>query len=99
MAIPGLKDFNRLLSSAQSEVAAWSLTPGAASTRRESLDYVLGLLDAIQDSDHVGSLKAAFANVFATVELFGVPVSEVAPSLVRLSTLLAEREQKHPLKD
>lgn len=99
MAVPGLEDFNRLLDSAQSEIEAWSLTPAAGGVRSESLSYVLEVLRATQQSVHVGSLKAGFANVFSTVESFGVPVSEVSPSLVRLSSLLSEREHKHPLRD
>jgi len=99
MAVPGLKDFNRLLDSAQSEIKAWSLTPAAAGVRPESLSYALDALGAIQLSVHLGSLKAGFVNVVSTVESFGVPVSDVSPSLVRLSSLLSEREQKHPLKD
>jgi hypothetical protein len=99
MAVPGLKDFNRLLDSAQSEIEAWSLTPAAAGARPESLTYVLDLLGAIQQSVHVGSLKAGFANIFSTLESFGVPMSEVSPSLVRLNSLLSERENKHPLRD
>ena len=98
MAVPGLKDFNRLLDSAQSEIEAWSLTPAAAGARPESLRYVLEVLGAIRQSVHVGSLKAGFANVFSTVESFGVPVSEVSPSLVRLGSSLSERGHKHPLR-
>ena len=99
MAVPGLKDFNQLLDSAQSEIEAWSLTPAATGARPGSLSYVLEVLGAIQQSVHVESLKAGFANVFSTVESFGVPVSEVSPSLLRLSSLLSEREHKHPLRD
>jgi len=99
MAVPGLKDFNRLLASAQLEIEAWSRSPAAAGARPESLSYILSVLGAIQESVHVGSLKVGFANIFSTVESLGVPVSEVSPSLARLNSLLSEREHKHPLRD
>ena len=99
MAVPGLKDFNRLIDSAQSEIDAWSSTPAAATVPASRLDYVRDVLAAIENSGSIGSLAAGFRNVPSTVESFGVPVSEVAPSLVRLSALLAEREQKDLRKD
>jgi hypothetical protein len=91
MAVPGLKDFNRLIDSAQSEIEAWSKTPGVSAS---SLHYAQTVLAAIEDSDSIGSLVVGFRNVLASVESFGVPASDVSPSLVRLSTLLAERERK-----
>ena len=94
MAIPGLKEFNRLIDSAQLEIDAWSLTPAAVGVPHSRLDYVQDVLAAIEDSVSVGSLAAGFYNVLATVESFGLPVSQVSPSLMRLSELLAEREQK-----
>ena len=94
MAIPSLKDFNRLIDSAQSEIEAWSKTPAAGAVSASSLDYARDVLAAIEDSVSVGSLAVGFRNVLSTVESFGVPVSDVSPSLSRLSALLAEREQK-----
>ena len=94
MAVPGLKDFNRLIDSAQSEIEAWSRTPAAAGVPDSSLSYVRDVLAAIEDSVSIGSLAAGFRNVLSTVEEFGVPAADVSPSLVRLSVLLAERERK-----
>ena len=94
MAVPGLKDFNRLIDSAQSEIEAWSRTPAAVDVAASRLGYVRDVLAAIEDSVSIGSLAAGFRNVLSTVESFGVPAADVSPSLVRLSVLLAEREQK-----
>lgn len=96
MAVPGLKDFNRLIVSAQSELETWSGTPAAAAVSAASLSYARDVLGAIENSVSVGSLATGLRNVLATIESFGVPVGEVSPSLVRLSVLLAEREQKDP---
>ncbi len=94
MAVPGLKDFNRLIDSAQSEVEAWSRTPAATAVPASSLSYARDVLAAIEDSVSIGPLAAGFRNVLSTVESFGVPAADVSPSLVRLSVLLAERERK-----
>jgi hypothetical protein len=94
MAVPGLKDFNRLIDSAQSEIDAWSTTPAASTVSVSSLNYVRDVLGAIENSGGIGSLAAGFRNVLSTVESFGVPVSEVSPSLARLSALISERERK-----
>jgi hypothetical protein len=94
MAVPGLKDFNRLIDSAQSEIESWARTPAAAAVPQARISYVTEVLAAIEDSVSIGSLAAGFRNVLSTVEEFGVPPTEVSPSLVRLSALLAERERK-----
>jgi hypothetical protein len=99
MSVPGLKDFNRLIDSAQSEIEVWLCSPAAINVPEARISYVRDVLAAIEDSVNIGSLAAGFANVLATVESFGVSTSEVSPSLVRLSILLAEREKKQPLKD
>ena len=96
MAVPGLKDFNRLIDSAQCDIEAWSKTPAAAAASASSLCYARDVLAAIEDSTSIGSLAAGFRNVLSTVESFGVPAAEVSPSLVRLSVLLAERKKKDP---
>jgi hypothetical protein len=94
MAIPGLKDFNRLVDSAQSEIDAWSKTAAAAAIPASRLAYIRDVLAAVEDSASVGSLAVGFRNVLSTVESFGIPTAQISPSLVRLSALLAEREQK-----
>lgn len=94
MAVPGLKDFNRLIDSARSEIEFWSRTPAAAAVPPARISYATEVLAAIEDSVSIGSLAAGFRNVLSTVEEFGVPPTEISPSLVRLSALLAERERK-----
>ena len=94
MAVPGLKDFNRLIDSARSEIEAWSKTPASASVPASSLNYARDVLAAIENSVSVGSLAVGFRNVLSTVESFGVPVADVSPSLLRLSALLTERERR-----
>jgi hypothetical protein len=63
------------------------------------LNYLKDLLAAIQGGFHLGLLRAGFELAFSTAESLGVPISDVAPSLVQLAKLLDERKTKQPLKD
>ena len=96
MAVPGLKDFTKLIGSARSEFEAWSVTPAATGAPASSLDYIRDVLPVLENSDGVYSLAIGLRNVMATVESLGVRAADVSPPLVRLSGLLDEREQKDP---
>lgn len=94
MAVPTLKDFNRLLDSAQDEIAAWAYSPSGQSVRIDSISYLRDLIGVMQNSDHVGTFRATLNLAIGTVQAMGAPLEQVSPSLLKASKLLARRERK-----
>lgn len=78
MSVPTLKQFNRLLEAAASEVEAWRHSKAAESTHSDRINYLQDLLGALQGSVHVGSLSASVELAVHTVESLGVSVESVS---------------------
>jgi hypothetical protein len=100
MAVPGLKDFNRLIDSARSEIDAWSRTPAATAVSASSLSYVRDVLEAIEDSVSIGSLPQKFRLHWCVSQHYSLSESRRIRVRIEMATgrkITGTRHQPAPL--
>lgn len=91
MSVPGLTTMRELLDAAISEVEHWQSTSTEIPAQRIS-----NLRDKLQALRGIGSvelLRTGVGHVSGSIASLGVPASELAPSFVRLASLLDERQR------
>jgi len=92
MSVPGLIKMQQLLDSAISEVERWQESPTLAGVPSHRVSNVRDKLQALRGCGSVGLLRSGTDHVSGTIAMLGVPTSEIAPSLLQLAALLAERQ-------
>lgn len=93
MSVPGLRTMNELLATAAAEVEQWQQSANARAIPPHRITGIRDKIQALRGCGSVGLLRTGFVHVFDSANALGVPISELAPSLLRLAALLNDRQR------
>ena len=83
----------QLLDAAIVEVEHWQESPTVTGIPSHRVSNVRDKLQALRGCGSVGLLRSGMDHVSGSIAVLGVPPSELAPSLLQLAALLAERQR------
>jgi hypothetical protein len=93
MSVPGLSTMQLLLDAGIDELGRWQTLPTTADIPPHRIVNLREKLQALRGCDTVDLLRTGMEHVTGSMAALGLPVSELAPSLLQLATLLEERKR------
>jgi len=94
MSVPGLSTMHQLLDTAIGEIEHWQESPTLAGIPPHRVSNVRDKLQALRGCGSVGLLRTGVAHVSESITALGIPASEFAPSVLKLVSLLDERQRR-----
>jgi hypothetical protein len=86
---------HELLDAAAAEIEQWQQrSPDTTSVPKHRVANVRDKILALRGCGSVGLLRTGFSHVLDSADLLGIPLSELAPSLLPLAALLDQRQQR-----
>lgn len=93
MSVPGLTAMQGLLDAAIGEVNRWQQSSVATDVPAHRVTNLRDKLQALRGVGSIGLLRSGISHIAGSIDLLGVPASELAPSLLQLAKLLDERHR------
>ncbi len=95
MSIPELNAMRELLKAAATETEQWQQQQSQEfhSIPAHRISIVRDKIQALSVCDSAGLLQTGFTHVFDSASALGIPICDLAPSLLQLSALLDRRQQ------